>query len=225
MILRIESYLPLILPSANWINGLNRRCSVNAAKKMIPEGGWHRPSGVRIAPPADSERSFFSRFITTQVRRVAHIEPSNVFMLMQRNSRTFWPWLAFASRLMPWGKLDVHDRERIILRVAWNCRSRYEWGQHVAIAANIGLSPDEFPHIAAGPQHPAWDARQRTLLTACDELHHDRHVSDVTWQQLAQSYSQPLLIEILLLIGHYEMLAGVLNSCGTPLEEKFEGEF
>lgn len=194
-------------------------------EKLIPKGGWHPASDARMVTPPERQRSLFRRMITTQVRRVARIEPSNVFAVMQRNSRTFWPWLAFASRLMPWGKLDARDRERIILRVAWNCRSRYEWGQHVAIAAGVGLSTEEFSKIATGPDHPGWEIRQRTLLSACDELHVERKVSDVTWQQLSQDYSQSLVIEILLLIGHYEMLAGVLNSCETPLEKKFEGAF
>lgn len=192
--------------------------------KLIPNEGWHLSDG-RITSEPTRERGFLQRVLTTQVRRFARVEPSNVFTLMKRNPRTFWPWLAFASRLMPWGKLNAADRERIILRVAWNCRSRYEWGQHAAIAAGIGVSAEELPQIAAGPQHPAWAAPQRLLLTACDELHMDRKISDATWQRLALLYSQPLLIEILLLIGHYQMLAGVLNSCGTPLEEKFEGNF
>ncbi|MEW6777582.1 MAG: carboxymuconolactone decarboxylase family protein, partial [Bdellovibrionota bacterium] len=59
---------------------------------------------------------------------------------------------------------------------------------------------------------------QKALLAACDEIHRDRFISNATWKTLATHYSEPQLIELSLLIGHYEMLAGFLNSAGVQLE-------
>lgn len=43
-----------------------------------------------------------------------------------------------------------------------------------------------------------------------------------TWQELSGFYDQRLLLELLVLIGFYEGLAGVLNSVGLPLDQELE---
>lgn len=185
---------------------------------LTPPGGWQQAAHARFATePGPLQRAFLAG-----TRRMSGVEPSNVFVLLQRSPRLFFPWLAFASRLMPYGTLDANDRERVILRVAWNCRSRYEWGQHVEISRNSGLPREELAWIAAGPAHPGWDAHRRALLAACDEFHADRFVADATWAELLRHHDEEQRLELLLLIGHYEMLAGVLKSAGVPLEARIE---
>jgi hypothetical protein len=50
------------------------------------------------------------------------------------------------------------------------------------------------------------------LLRAADELHADGVVGDATWARLSGELDERLLIETLMLVGHYEMLAMTLNS-------------
>jgi len=185
---------------------------------LTPPGGWRGPARARIAPLTGPERGLISRVVDWGTRVVGKVEPRNIFLTLQRAPRLFWPWMLFASRLMPWGKLDALDRERIILRVAWLCRSRYEWGQHVDVGGRLGLPMAELPWIAEGPACPSWDAGRRALLTAVDEFHDARVLSEETWQTLANTYPPDVMLELLMLIGHYEMLAGVLNSVGVELE-------
>jgi len=59
---------------------------------------------------------------------------------------------------------------------------------------------------------------QKEGLAPADELHRDRVISAGTWQRLAGHYDASQLIEVGMLVGHYEMLAGVLNSVGLALE-------
>jgi alkylhydroperoxidase family enzyme len=189
--------------------------------ELRPPGGWRGPSEPRIAPRVQRERSALVRSILRVSGVPALDQVPNVFLTLQRSPRLFWPWLLFASRLMPYGTLDVRDRERVILRVAWNCRSRYEWGQHVAIGRRCGLTDRDIRRIA-GVDPPSDMGHEETLLAACDEIHADRCISDATWAALRTRYSEETMIELCLLIGHYEMLAGFLNSAGTELEEKVE---
>jgi hypothetical protein len=58
------------------------------------------------------------------------------------------------------------------------------------------------------------------LLQATDELHDRRVISDRTWQELEGTFSDRELIELCLLVGHYEMLAVTLNSLGVEPEER-----
>lgn len=190
-------------------------------RELEPMGGWLSPGRERIGYAAKRQGAV-SRFVAVGSRVLGRVEAPNVFRMLQTNARVFFPWLAFASQLMPFGRLDPKDRERVILRVAWNCRSRYEWGQHVAIATRVGVTDEEIRAIAEGPDAALWGPFQRSILRACDEFHRDRMVGEDTWRALASELDDELLVELLLLVGHYEMLAGVLNTTGVRLEPHLE---
>jgi AhpD family alkylhydroperoxidase len=115
---------------------------------------------------------------------------------------------------MPRGTLPRRDTELVILRVAANCGSEYERGHHERLARRAGLTADEIARVAEGPDAPGWSDRDATLLRAVDELHVGRRISDALWAQLAAERSAVDLIELCLLVGHYEMLAMTIESLG-----------
>ncbi|MGM0564586.1 MAG: carboxymuconolactone decarboxylase family protein [Pseudomonadota bacterium] len=186
-----------------------------------PEKGW-RPANGRLAPLKPSEARGFQRLLIFFINRIGGLDASNLFMMLVRNFRLFRSWLGFAAKLMPYGRIERLDTELVILRVGWNCRCRYEWGQHVDIGLRAGLDEATILRVPDGPDSDGWSDRQRALLYACDEIHQDREVSETTWAALNRHYNERDVIEVLMLIGHYEMLAGVLNSTGLPLDEKLE---
>jgi alkylhydroperoxidase family enzyme len=51
---------------------------------------------------------------------------------------------------------------------------------------------------------------------------HDHLVDEATIEGLKKHYSHDLMIELLMLIGWYQGLAGVLNSSGIPLDSSLE---
>jgi hypothetical protein len=63
-----------------------------------------------------------------------------------------------------------------------------------------------------------WGPRQRLLIEAADELHDHRVITDHTWESLVTELTERQLIELCLLVGHYEMLAMTLNSLGVEPE-------
>ena len=65
---------------------------------------------------------------------------------------------------------------------------------------------------------PGWSERQALLLRAADELHADRRIGDELWALLAAQLDEVRLIELCMLVGHYEMLAMTLNSLGVEPE-------
>ena len=196
-------------------------------QQLAPPGGWHLAATPRIAPLDLAQLSMPMRALLWFAgkwakRRTGMAQLPDVFLLLMRHRKLFRPWLRFASRLMPFGTLDRRDTELMILRVGWNCRCRYEWGQHVAIGLRAGLSAAEIARVAEGPRATGWTPAQSAVLQAADDLHRDRMIAAATWQELAQVYNPKQLIEIGMLVGHYEMLAGVLNSVGLALEPAAE---
>jgi 4-carboxymuconolactone decarboxylase len=123
----------------------------------------------------------------------------------------------FCGKLLLTGKLPPRDRELAILRAAWLCRSDYEWGQHVRIGVDAGLTEDEIARVPAGAD-AGWPPEEAAVLRATDELIADHRLSDATWAALAARYDDQQMIEMTLLPGNYAMLAGMLNSVGVERE-------
>src|SRR5688500_15491722 len=60
----------------------------------------------------------------------------------------------FHGHILCGSTLSPRQRELLVLRVAAVRQSVYEWEQHVIIAGDAGLQPDEIERIAAGPDAP-----------------------------------------------------------------------
>jgi 4-carboxymuconolactone decarboxylase len=147
---------------------------------------------------------------------------NNIFPTLARHPELFRAWLRFGGYLLTSGELPGRDRELLILRTAVNCRSSYEWGQHVRISLAGGIEREVIDRVLEGPAADGWSAHEAALLRAADELHRDSRVSDETWNALGETYDTEKLIETTLVVGHYEMLAGALNSFGVELDEGLE---
>ena len=187
---------------------------------LQPPEGWLPAAPGRMDIPG-ARGGLLLRSASSFARVFGRNEIPDVLTVMNRHPGLFWPWLLFASRLMPFGRLSGREREMVILRTGWNCRSRYEWGQHVDIALRIGVPDADIVCLARTPERLT-AAHERDLMQACDELCADNVVSDATWGRLAAHYNDRHLIEILMLIGHYRMIAGFLNSAGLALEPPVE---
>jgi alkylhydroperoxidase family enzyme len=148
------------------------------------------------------------RLIGLAVRR----EPPHVFTTLARHRRLFRRWLWFAGALMPRGTLPRRDTELVILRVAHNSGSEYEREQHEKIGRDVGMSAEEVARVRQGAAAAGWSDRQVVLLEATDELHASQRIGDELWGRLQGVFDERELIELCMLVGHYEMLAMTLNS-------------
>lgn len=138
--------------------------------------------------------------------------PPHIFTTFARHRGLFRRWLWFAGGLMPGGKMPRRDSELVILRVAHNTECAYEWGHHKRLGQRAGLSAEEVERVRSGPEVPGWTPRQQLLLCAADEMHAEGQIGDQLWSLLATELDDQLLIELCLLIGHYEMLAMTLKT-------------
>jgi alkylhydroperoxidase family enzyme len=147
---------------------------------------------------------------------------SDIFATLARHPGLFRRWLPFGGKLLA-GKLPARDRELLILRTGWRCRSEYEWGQHVLLSRAAGLDDDDIARIKVGPDGPGWSPFDATLLRAADELHDDSLITDATWAALAEHYDERQLIEVPMVVGHYHLVSFALNSLGVQREAGVPG--
>ncbi len=186
---------------------------------LVPVPG--QPSSPRIAPLSPEERDEHTRQLLSGVEAQGSFA-SNIFTTLVRHPGLFRRWVPFGGKLLA-GKLPARQRELLVLRTAWRCRSEYEWGQHVLIARAEGLTDEEISRVKSGPDAPGWDPFEETLLRSADELHDQGCISDATWRALAERYDERQLIEVPMLVGHYHLVAFTLSSLGVQREPGVPG--
>ena len=128
---------------------------------------------------------------------------------------------AFGKYLQRESSLPAREREILILRAAWLSSAEYEWGEHRRIGLANGLTARDFDAIAKGAA--GWGEFDAALIRTADELHRDFLVHDATWNALARRYNTQQLMESVMTVGHYHMLAMAINSFGVPMEKGAEG--
>lgn len=143
----------------------------------------------------------------------------NIFKTLANHPGLAKRWMVFANHIMGKSSITLRDREIIILRMGWLCKSGYEWGQHVVIGLQCDLSADEIEQIKTGAESSAWADNERLLLQATDELHADAFISDATWQGLSQYYDTEQLMDIVFTAGQYNLVSMALNTLGVQLDE------
>lgn len=116
------------------------------------------------------------------------------------------------------GGIEVREREIVILRTASYIGSEYEIGQHRWIGAKAGLTPEEIEASLDPKADHDWSEDDAALLHFCDELLATDTVSDATWDRLAGRYGDTQRAELLVLVGYYRMLGGVLNGLRVELD-------
>ncbi len=180
--------------------------------------------GPRIAPlpPEDWSDELRPLASFTPTGEAVALGDLNIFRTLATHPALFQAWAPFGGYLLTNGTLPFHDRELVILRTALNCRSRYEYGQHVRIAENGGISREAVERVADGPDADGWTPREAALLRAADELHRSADVSADTWKALAGELDERQLVELCMLVGQYHLVAFMLNAVGVQPEPGLE---
>ncbi|MEV7429001.1 carboxymuconolactone decarboxylase family protein [Nocardioides sp. NPDC092400] len=164
----------------------------------------------RVSPGSLRDVGPFTWALARVFGRRSGTRPPAVFLTLGRHRKLFRGWLHFAGRLMPGGRLPRAETELVILRVAHLTGSEYEATQHRGLARRAGLSDAAIARVEEGPYAAGWSAREQLLLRATDELHAG-DLSDGTWAELCAELDEETRIELVLLAGHYEMLATALH--------------
>ena len=120
-----------------------------------------RLSQPRVAPLeasewSDEQQEILKRASVTEI-------PPNIFKTLVRHQKLLKRWMVFATHVLNKNTLAIRERELVILRIGYLCRSGYEWAQHVVIGKKAGLSDEEIDRIRQGPDGDGWSNLDKAL--------------------------------------------------------------
>jgi 4-carboxymuconolactone decarboxylase len=149
--------------------------------------------------------------------------PLNIFGVLAHHPKLLKRFNLLGGFLLNKGLLPERERELVILRVGWNARAVYEFGQHTIIGRRCGLTDGEITALTRPPDDHPWSGDDRALIALADDLAADDCVSDATWHALSARWNDAELVELLIVAGFYRLVSGFLNSAGVQLDPGVPG--
>lgn len=144
--------------------------------------------------------------------------PLNVFATLAHSPQLLRRVNGLGGYFFVHSRIPERERELVILRTAARIDCGYEIGQHRWIGARAGLSPTEIDAVITGVSEHSWSRDDQALLAFTDEVIRTDTVADATWDALAGTYDELQRAELLVLIGFYRLLGGVLNGLRVQLD-------
>jgi len=172
----------------------------------------------RIAPVTNPSEEVTELFDKARLR-AANGSPLNIFGTLAHHPALLRRWMVFATHVLAKNSLPQRDRELLILRAGWRCKSQYEFSQHALIALRSDIDADEVQRTKLPVAEGGWSDHDAALLTAADELHDDACISGATWRTLASRLSDQQMLDVIFTVGNYHVVSFALNSCGVQLDE------
>jgi 4-carboxymuconolactone decarboxylase len=148
------------------------------------------------------------------------IEPLALFRTLAVHDELAARMRPLGAGILGHGRVSPRTREIVIHRTCARTGAEYEWGVHVeAYGRSIGLTEEQIAATVIGDaEDPAWSPADRLLIRLVDELHDTCTVSATLWSALAEHHADDQLLELLIIVGWYRLLAGVINAAGIDLE-------
>ena len=143
----------------------------------------------------------------------------NVFRMLAHAEANFIPAMRFANSILHKQKLGHVHRELLILQVAQRERAAYEWRQHVPIALGLGVTQRQIDCIEHDRyEDDAFGDAERALLAFGTEVIENVRVSDASFAALRSHFGDQEIVEAILAIGCYMMIARLTEATETDLD-------
>jgi 4-carboxymuconolactone decarboxylase len=167
----------------------------------------------RIRPVAETSEEVQALLDKT---RIGDDDPPALFRTLAHHPALLRRVNALGGLFLTASELPARERELVIVRVAWRTGSDYELAHHVELGRRADLTEEELSWLTS--PDGTWRSQDGALVHLVDDLVAHDVVRDVTWASLASRWDDAQLLELLVLVGFYRMLAGLLNSVRVPLD-------
>jgi 4-carboxymuconolactone decarboxylase len=143
----------------------------------------------------------------------------NIFRMLAHADSSVIPYLRFGGILLTELELDPKLRELTILLVASRTAAEYEWIQHVGISKALGIDDEQISAIERGDlQATCLGPDARVVLRFASEVLDGPRADAETFAALSAKFPPRQIVELLLVIGNYQMLARIMTTLDIDLD-------
>ncbi len=143
----------------------------------------------------------------------------NVGRMVANSEAVMRPFSQLGNSLLTRAKLNAKLREIAILRNAKVCRSVYDWTQHVPIAKSVGVTDEQVAAMDNWEPAKCFNDLERLVLKFTDEIARNVKGSRETLAGLKQHLGATEIVELIISIGFWGMVARLLETTEVELEE------
>lgn len=140
-------------------------------------------------------------------------------MLSNASPAVFEGFNRLSQGLMIRSPLDAQLREVAILRVGHLSKAAYEIYHHEAIGRAVGLSDEQLRAIERGAADPVLTPAQQAIMRFADDVVLNVRASDTTLAEARKYVDDSALVDLIMVIGCYMMVARLLETTGVEIDE------
>jgi alkylhydroperoxidase family enzyme len=157
--------------------------------------------------------------LAKEIRARVAPDRGNVWRMLMWAQEAAGPFVDFSEAVRHHSSLEPRLRELIILRVGHLCEADYEVHHHERIGREVGLSEHLIAATRDGPKASGFDATQSFVIELVDEMVKSRKPSDASFKKAIDTLGVRTLIDILLLVGFYQMACLFLRTFEIDIEK------
>src|SRR3954454_10268273 len=171
-----------------------------------------------------------------KVREVLdNVPPLNIFRTLAHAETVFRSFMRFGGTVLGQMSLDPVVRELAILAVAKEAEAEYEWIQHVAIGKAVGVTDAQIAALAepdscapegaderialAAREGGTFDGAQQAAVELAAAVVRAPRISNDLWECVRAQFSEREVVELMIAIGEYLMLARLMTVLEIDLDD------
>lgn len=151
---------------------------------------------------------------------VENLPDLKILSMLAHADDSYSQYLLFVGSLLSRTDLDPHLRELVILRVAAKEEAEYQWVQHEGISKEIGIDDEQIEAVRTGDfDSPALLPDAQALLRFTDQVLARPAADEEVFEALRESFPPRQIVEVLLLIGNYRLLANFQTQLDLEIDD------
>lgn len=124
----------------------------------------------------------------------------------------------FGAHIRFYSSLSKKLNELAILMTARAWKSPFVWYIHRKFGVAAGLNASTIDALARG-ERPHMDPDETIVYEFCEELLNTRRISDATFQKTKEKFGERGIVDLIGVIGYYQLVSMLLNVDRYPLPE------
>lgn len=146
--------------------------------------------------------------------------PLNIHKIIAHNPALMEAYTPLRYHVVRDSALSGRQREILILRVAVQIKSDYEWSHHMVRGQAAGLSLDEIERVRQANASAAlgWSAAERHILDCVDQMISEQQMTAETAAGLLETVGKEGLLDAVFTVAVYLALGSLLKTFDVPID-------